>query len=129
MEKKIFLNTPTIRINSEYATFNNNWRFEIRKINAVFITRQATYRRYPIGLSILFGILAAANCSLTCLILAIVSILIAYLMKTQYILRLKTSIGEVRPLTSTDKAELEEIKKAIEAALMYEENPTYIEQE
>lgn len=121
MKKKIFLNTPTAKIDNEFAIFNNQWRFEIIKINAVFITRQATYKRYPICLGILFCIIAAACNSIGCLITGIFFFFIAYLMKAQYILRLKTNIGEVRPLSSTNKAELEEIQKAIEEALMYEE--------
>lgn len=124
MGKMTFLNTPTVKINNEFAIFNGQWRFEIRKINAVFITRQATYRRYPICSGILFCIIAAAYNSMGFLIAGLLCFLGAYFMKAQYVLRLKTSIGEVRPLSSTNKAQLEEIQKAIEAALMYEETTT-----
>lgn len=121
MAQKQFLHTPSVRINNEFIIFNNNWRFETKKVNAVFVAKQATYKRYPICLGLFFLVLAAACSSITCGIIAAFCFLLACLMKAQYVLRLRMDIGEVRPIASPNKSELEDIKKAIEAAILYEE--------
>lgn len=112
-----YLNTAQVKVTSEILIINN-WRFYMRNINAIFVTRQATYRRYPICAAILFCFIAIAAKSVIIGILALFFVLIACLMKTHYHLRIKSYSGESRPLTSTNRQELENIKRAVEAALM-----------
>ena len=90
----------------------------MRNINAVYVTRQATYRRYPIVAAIFFLLIAILADSMILAVIAGLFVLVAYLMKTHYHLRLRLYSGETRPLTSTNREELEEIKQAIETALL-----------
>lgn len=115
-ETKIYLNKAQTKVTSELLIINS-WRFYIRNINAIFVTRQATYRRYPIGIAIIFIFIAMIANSYIMLLLSLLFFLTAYLMKTHYHLRIKSYTGECHPLTSTNREELEEIKKAVEAAL------------
>lgn len=116
-ETKIYLDKAQAKVTNELLIINS-WRFYIRNINTVFVTRQATYRRYPIGIAILFIFIAMVTNSYVMMFLSLPFILMAYLMKTYYHLRIKSYTGEIHPLTSTNKQELEEIKRAVEAALM-----------
>ena len=120
MEKQLFLHTPTVQVNSEYALFNHQWRFEIKKINGVSVTRLATYKRYPITFGVIFVLIAITSSSVECACIGIFLFIIACLMRPQYVLRIKTGTGEVRPLVSKKRTELEDIKQAIEKAIMHD---------
>lgn len=116
-ETKIYLDKAQAKVTNELLIINS-WRFYIRNINTVFVTKKATYRRYPIGIAILFIFIAMVANSYVMMFLSLPFILMACLMKTYYHLRIKSYTGEIHPLTSTNKQELEEIKRAVEAALM-----------
>lgn len=116
-ETKIYLNTAQAKVTSELLVINS-WRFYMRNINAVFVTRQATYRRYPICIAIIFLFIAMLTNSIIMALISLLFILMACLMKTHYHLRIKSYSGESRPLTSTNRQELEDIKSAVEMALM-----------
>lgn len=99
-------------------------RYQLNDVNAVFISQVANYRRYPVfagifallvGIPIISGGLASLG--LFCLLLAAGNFIGACLMRTRYVLRLRTRFGETRPLTSTDRHELELIREAVIRAL------------
>lgn len=116
-ETKTYLSTEQVIVTNDILIINS-WRFHMRDINAIFVTRQATYRRYPICAAILFFIIGAAAKSVIMAIPVLLLVLIALLMKTNYQLRIKLYSGENRPLTSTNRQELENIKRAVEIALL-----------
>ncbi len=126
MPKKTFLHTPHVKITDEYAIFNPNWKVNIKDVNAIFITRQATNRRYPILLA-LFCFITGGLSEITyfyiagffCLVWAFI------LIKTRYLLRIKIGRGEIRPIYSTNIHELEDIKEAMERAMLYNEEEEY----
>ncbi|HIZ90974.1 MAG TPA: hypothetical protein H9807_02445 [Candidatus Bacteroides merdavium] len=109
--------TP-VQVSQDFILLNNHWRIEKRKISAVFVTRLATYRRYPITTGIILLFIAAVSESYICVLMGIAFILSSFLMKTKYILRIKMETGEIRPLMSTNKKELEIIQQEIEKAVM-----------
>ena len=114
MKNKSPSNLSVVQLNDNFISFNNCWRIDKRKINAVFITRQATYRRYPILLGILFFLVALIGNFTICYIIGLIFFLCAYLIKTRYTLRIILDTGEVRPLSSVHKIELEKAKQKIE---------------
>ena len=121
MATRTYLHTPYAKITDRYALFNSTWKIEIQRINAVFITRQDTHRGYPIfgGFLFLFiGILSEVSFFH---IIALISFFGAVLQRTHYVLRIKMDVGEMRPIKSTHKRELEEIKEAIERSILHEE--------
>lgn len=128
MTKKIFLDTPTARIDSERALFNGNYKIHIRDIHAVFVTRKAGNRRYyicgGIGLLLVGFIMSAAGSDSagTVMLVGTALIILPFLIKRKYILRIKTGTGEVRPLISSDKAGLENIRDAVNEAINYEDD-------
>ena len=114
---KVYLNKVHAKVTNELLIINTS-RYYMRNINAVYVTRQATYRRYPIVAAIFFLLIAILADSMILAVIAGLFVLVAYLMKTHYHLRLRLYSGETRPLTSTNREELEEIKQAIETALL-----------
>lgn len=92
-------------------------RYYIKEINGVFISKEQNFRRYPIFAAIVFVILALTIGHWSLWFLTVGCIAWAVLMRTQYILRIKVGLGEIRPLKSTNRGELEIIKEAIERAM------------
>lgn len=103
-------------------------RYFLADVNAVFVTRQLNYRRYPIfiGLCMFFitVICGGGTASLVFGIITVLCFIIAICMRTKYVLRLRNRFGETRPLISTNRQELEEIRQAIYKAM--EENEVII---
>ena len=108
----------SVQVNQDFILLNNHWRIEKRKISAVFVTRLATYRRYPITTGIILIEIATVSESPICLLTGIAFILLSFLMRVKYVLRIKIDTGEIRPLVSTNKKELEIIQQEIEKAIM-----------
>lgn len=128
MAKRTFLHTPYVKITNEYAIFNSSWKVDIKKVNAVFVTRQETNRRYPIisGIScLLIGVMSGLSFFFVSGFFCLVWLL---LIKTRYTLRIKTGNGEIRPIQSTNVRELKDIKTAIEKAMFHEEEEEKVEQ-
>lgn len=116
-QNKVYLNTENVVVTSDILLINRTWRFNMDKINAVFVTRQANYRRYPIFIAIICLVVTIVAASIVAGAFSLLCIVIAYFMKTKYVLRVISHAGEIKPLISTNKQELEEIKQAIEIAL------------
>lgn len=110
--------TPIVQENQDFILLDNHWKIKKNDISAVFITKLATYKRYPITAGVIFILIAASCSSLICGLLGIVCILSSFFMKAKYVLRIKINTGEIRPLVSTNKVELETIRKEIEKAVM-----------
>ena len=108
----------SVQVNQDFILLNNHWRIEKRKISAVFVTRLATYRRYPITTGIILIVIVTVSESPICLLTGIAFILLSFLMRVKYVLRIKIDTGEIRPLVSTNKKELEIIQQEIEKAIM-----------
>lgn len=119
MTKKTFLHTPSALITNEYVAFNSSWKIDIKRVCAVFITKQADNRHHCILIGLFILIIGAISESTAILIIGLLCIIGAILMKATYMLRLKMDTGEIRPLKSKNKNELEEIKSAIERAMFY----------
>lgn len=115
-----------VRVTSNLLIIGDS-HYRIGDVNAVFISKTANYRRYPICLG-LFALLMALSAfyggangfGLSCMLVAGGCFVGAYLMKTRYVLRLRTRFGETRLLTSTDRYELEQIKTGVVKALKQE---------
>lgn len=107
-------NSSIVQVDGYFISLNNCWRIDKRKINAVFVTKHATYRRYPIFLGIFFFIIALIGNFTTCFVIGGALFLTACLMRSRYTLRIILETGEIRPLSSTHKNELENIKQKIE---------------
>lgn len=122
MGKRIFLHTAYAKVTNEYVLFNGTWKIDIRKINAVFITKQAGNRHHYILLGLFILLIGLISDSTIFLITGVISIVGAILMKSNYMLRLKIDTGEIRPIKSTNKRELEDIKEAIGKAMFYDED-------
>lgn len=116
-QNKVYLNTENVVVTSDILLINRTWRFNMDKINAVFVTRQANYRRYPIFIAIICLVVTIVAASIVAGAFSLLCIVIAYFMKTKYVLRVISHAGEIKPLISTNKQELEAIKQAIEIAL------------
>lgn len=121
MPKKTFLHTPHVKITDEYAIFNSNWKVNMEDVNAIFVTRQETNRRYPILLALLCFIIGGLSEITFFLIAGFFCLVWAFLIKTRYLLRIKTGTGEIRPIYSTNIRELEDVKAAMERAMLYDE--------
>lgn len=92
-------------------------RYYIKEINSAIVTKQQNYRRYPtLGAILSIGPALYTN-SLGLWIIFICFIVAAILMKPTYALRLKMGLGEVRPLKSKNKEELETVRTVIQEAI------------
>lgn len=117
MRKDKSEDSRVVRDENNMIILNGQWRLEKRKISAVFVTRCATYRRYPISIGIFFFIIFGISHSVEYFIIGVIFILIACFIRTRYSLRIKMGTGEIRPLTSIHRSELEDIRRDIEKAL------------
>ena len=92
-------------------------------MNAVLVTKKVNHRKYPITLGILnllggsISLDISSGFATFCFIVALICFIIAFLMRTKYILRLRTRFGENIPLISTNQSELLAIREAILQAL------------
>ncbi|WP_449038804.1 DUF6232 family protein [Parabacteroides goldsteinii] len=122
METRLFYDTDGIKVSSGELIVNGS-RYYLNDVNAVFVTKRVNYRRYPITigvLNLLGGGMAldfSSAFATFCFITALICFIIAILMKTKYVLRLRTRFGETTPLISTNQSELLAIREAILQAL------------
>lgn len=114
----LYYDKDGIKVTSKEFILNSS-RYKLSDINAVYVSKRANYRRYPITFgvfSFLLGIFmmgGSVEVALFFFLCGIAMFVVAVRMKTQYALRLRIGLGETIPLTSTDSYELEEIRKAI----------------
>ena len=121
----LYYDDEDIRVSSKTLIINSSCYY-LDDINAVFVTKLANYKRYPITLGIftlLLGLICIKNFTgfgIFCFIGTFGCFFYAYTMKPQYILRLRTRFGEIKPLISADSLELEKIRDAILRAIAEE---------
>ncbi|MCD8269770.1 MAG: DUF6232 family protein, partial [Parabacteroides sp.] len=119
---RLYYDTNGIKVSSRELIVNGS-RYYLDDVNAVFVTKLVNYRRYPITMGIftlLVGGIAldtSSDFATICFIVAMICFVIAVLMRTKYILRLRTRFGETKPLISTNQPELLSIREAILQAL------------
>lgn len=122
MEKRIFLQTAYAKVTNEYVLFNGTWKIDIQKINAVFITKQVNNRHHYILIGLFILLTGFIFESTLLIITGLLFCIGAIFIKSNYMLRLKIDTGEIRPIKSTNKRELEDIKEAIGKAMFYDED-------
>ncbi|WP_405371894.1 DUF6232 family protein [Phocaeicola sp.] len=114
----LYYDKDGVKVTSKEFILNSS-RYKLSDVNAVYVSKRANYRRYPITfgvLSFFFGLLMVGESmgvALFFFLCGLIMLIVAIRMKTQYALRLRIGWGETIPLISTDPYELEEIRKAI----------------
>lgn len=114
----LYYDKDGVKVTSKEFILNSS-RYRLSDVNAVYVSKRANYRRYPITfgvLSFFFGLLmvgGSMGVALFFFLCGLIMLIVAIRMKTQYALRLRIGWGETIPLISTDPYELEEIRKAI----------------
>ena len=103
-----------VRAEHDFIIINEQIRINKNRIVAIIITKQANSRRYPIFFGVIFLLISAISSSSVCLIISLLLFGLAILMRTKYALRIRTESGEIRPLASTNRSELEQIRDYIE---------------
>ncbi|MCD8137414.1 MAG: DUF6232 family protein [Parabacteroides gordonii] len=122
METRLFYDTDGIKVSSGELIVNGS-RYYLDDVNAVFVTKKVNHRKYPITLGILnllggsISLDISSGFATFCFTVALICFIIAFLMRTKYILRLRTRFGENIPLISTNQSELLAIREAILQAL------------
>lgn len=117
----LYYDKDGVKVTSKEFILNSS-RYKLSDVNAVYVSKRANYRRYPITfgvLSFFFGLLMVGESmgvALFFFLCGLIMLIVAIRMKTQYALRLRIGWGETIPLISTDPYELEEIRKAIWAS-------------
>ena len=124
MPHKIFYQDGTTKVTDECVIFGSTWKICLNDIVAVFVTKQASYRRYVIFPGVVCLLIGIGVPLMLCF--SVIFFLCAVIMRPRYILRIKTGtgIGEIRPLNSYNKSELNDIKDAIYRAKSYDEEYT-----
>lgn len=122
METRLYYDTNGIQVSSKELIVNGS-RYYLDDVNAVFVTKLVNHRKYPITLGVFnaiggfFVMGFSSEFAMFCFVIALICLVIAIMMKTKYILRLRTRFGETKPLISTNCSELEAIRVAILQAL------------
>lgn len=115
-DNDLFYESPNVKITKSVLIIASS-RYYIKEINGAIVTKQQNYRRYPILGAILMVGPAIYAGSIGLWLTFIGFIVAAVLMKPTYALRLKTGLGEIRPLRSQNREELEVVKDAIHKAI------------